>query len=144
MATKKAEEKSGAIVKPTATAAKPAKEKKERAIGVRNFKDDAVITLLVSYNPKRAGSKAHASFECYEDEMTVKQFLAAGGLPVSLGWDTAHGFIKIGETFDEDAEKKSKPEPKPKAEKNPTAGKAGKKAVAEKDADEDTEDPEID
>ena len=112
------------VAKATKAVAAATGEKKEKKIGIRKFKDDQVITLLVDYNPKRANTAAHASFENYEDEMTVKEFLAAGGLAISLGWDSAHGYIEIGDTFNDDAEKKSKPAPKPKAEKAPKAAKA--------------------
>lgn len=106
------------------------KEKVSRS----KFGDDQIITLLVDYNPKRPNTAAHKSFECYEDGMTVKAFREAGGLAISLGWDTEHGFIKIGDTFDEDAEKKTKPvkEVKAPVEKVPADSKAAATAVAGK------------
>jgi len=117
-----------AVAKPTAKAAAPkeAKEKKERKIGLRNFKDDQVITLLVDHNPKRPGSASHARFENYEDGMTVKEALTAGLISGDLSWDVAHEFIEIGAEFNEDAVKKSKAvkEPKPKKEKAAKEGAA--------------------
>ena len=123
------------LAKAVAKAAETAKEV-TRKVGVRKYGDNQVITLLVDYNPKRVGSAANRSFDCYEDGMTVAAFLAAGGLPISLSWDSAHGYIKIGDEFDEDAEKKSKPEPKPKAEPKP------KKVKAEAEAGEEEEEAE--
>jgi len=141
-----------AVAKPTAKAAAPkeAKEKKERKIGLRNFKDDQVITLLVDHNPKRPGSASHGRFENYEDGMTVKEALTAGLISGDLSWDVAHAFIEIGAEFNEDAVKKSKAvkEPKPKKEKAAKEEKAAATPAKKKakpvveEADEADEDDE--
>jgi len=112
--------------------------KGEKAAPFRSkYKPEQIITLLVDYNPKRPNSAAHASFECYEDEQTVKEFLDNGGLSISLNWDVEHGFIKIGDTFDAKAAKQSKPAPAPKAEKQPKAAKAAKAKAVDLDEEDD-------
>ena len=58
-------------------------------------KDD-IIELLVTDNPKRAGTQAHASFALYVHNMTVAAYLAKGGRAADLVWDQAHGFIRLG------------------------------------------------
>ncbi len=100
------------------------KEKGNRS----KFGDDQVITLLVDHNPKRPKSASFARFENYEDEMTVKGALAAGITTGDLNWDTEHGFIEIGDEYNEDAVKKSKAvkEKKAAAEKVPADAKEAK------------------
>lgn len=149
MAAKAPQEKVGSMKAAPAPKAAPKAEtkpeKKASPIGNRTFKDGQIVTLLVDYNPKRPGSAAHASFDKYEDGMSVSDFLKAGGLSISLKWDVDHGFIKIADEFDEDAEKKSKPAPKPKSEKPAGEKAATKKAkpapavVAEEEAENESE-----
>lgn len=59
------------------------------------FKDEAVITLLVSENPKKAGASSHTRFGYYRSGMTVAQALAAGIERGDLSWDTKHHFISV-------------------------------------------------
>jgi hypothetical protein len=70
---------------------------KSASAGTRapKFAKDAVITLLVQENPKRAGSASHARFENYKSGMTVEQALAAGLISGDFTHDVAHGFIRI-------------------------------------------------
>ena len=121
------EETESKIEKPKAEAApKEQKEKKKRASTSTKFPMAHIITLLVDHNPKRVGSASHGRFENYEDEMTVEAALKAGVTAGDLAWDVAHGFVKIAEEYDENAEKKSKAPPKPKAEKKPNSEKPSK------------------
>jgi outer membrane protein assembly factor BamE (lipoprotein component of BamABCDE complex) len=115
------------------------KEKKERKIGTRKFKDDQIVTLLVDYNPKRKGSASHGRFENYEDGMTVTEALKAGLTSGDLSWDVEHEHIQIGDTFDDDAVVKSKPESKPKTEKVAKPKKAKKEEVEEEEEEEEEE-----
>lgn len=123
----------------------PAGEKPKRKVGTRGstkFADTHVITLLVDYNPKRAGSASHGRFEKYEDGLTVEDAQKAGITAGDLLWDTKHGFIEIGAEYNDKAVVKSKPAPAPKKEK-PGGGKApAKKGAAKKVADEDEEEEE--
>jgi len=112
------------VAKATKAVAAATGEKKEKKIGIRKFKDEQVVTLLVDYNPKRAGSASNLRFENYEDGATVADTLKAGVTSGDLSWDVEHGLIKIADEYDDAAEKKSKPAPKPKAEKAPKAAKA--------------------
>lgn len=133
------------VGKPAAKAAPAAKEEKApRKIGLRNFKDDQVVTLLVDYNPKRVGSASNVRFENYEDGATVKETLAAGLTSGDLSWDVAHDYIVIGDEYDEDVVKKSKPVKEPKAKKEPKEPKAkpARKGRAEPDAEEEEEEEE--
>lgn len=122
-------------------------EKAKRKVGTRGstkFPGSHIITLLVDYNPKRAGSASHGRFEKYEDEMTVEDAQKAGITAGDLLWDTKHGFIEIGEKYNDKAVVKSKPEPKPKKEKaekaeKPSKAKTSKKAVDEDEEEEDDE-----
>lgn len=67
--------------------------------------DDEKITVLVSSNPKRAGSKSAERFALYAYALTVSQYLNSaaavqGGKPekyrADLHWDVKHGFVRIG------------------------------------------------
>jgi hypothetical protein len=75
-------------------APKAPKEPKES-----NFKkvypDTAVITIKAASNPKRVGSKAHATFALYKTGGTVGEFLKAGGFYAALSWDVGHGFVEV-------------------------------------------------
>lgn len=76
-------------------------------VGKTNLDLKALVTVLKP-NPKRAGSKAHAIFECYTGEggaqVTGEQFLAAveaknysrGDGLANLQYDHKKGFIQIG------------------------------------------------
>jgi len=137
MATSKKVTKT-APVETTEKVAAPAVTK-ERKIGMRKFKDDQIITLLVNYNPKRKGSASAQRFEAYEDEMTVAGALKAGITSGDLSWDVEHGFIKIADEFDDSVEKKTKPESKPKAEKKEGAKKVKAKAAPAEEEEEEEE-----
>lgn len=83
-----------------ATAPKAPKVAKEKAPPKEsNFKkvypDTAVITVKAASNPKRAGSKAHATFALYKNGGTVGEFLKAGGFYAAISWDVGHGFIEV-------------------------------------------------
>lgn len=56
---------------------------------------DAVITMLVTENPKRAGSKSHERFALYVDGMTVAAALEAGLTTGDIRHDVAHNFISL-------------------------------------------------
>ncbi len=56
---------------------------------------DGVIRVCVAKNPKRPGSAAHARFDLYKKDMTVAEFLAAGGWRADVRWDTKQGFIEV-------------------------------------------------
>ena len=138
-------EKESKIEAPKAEVAKTPKVSKEKKPAASKYPAEHVVTLLVDYNPKRAGSASHARFDKYEDEMTVKAALEAGLWAGDLNWDVAHEFIKIAEEFDDKAEKKSKPAPKPKAEAKPKAEKKAKTTAKPKPVDDDDKDePEED
>jgi hypothetical protein len=86
----------------TAAAAAPKAPKvpKEKAPPKEsNFKkvypDSAVITVKSASNPKRVGSKAHATFALYKNGGTVGEFLKAGGFYAAISWDVGHGFIEV-------------------------------------------------
>lgn len=112
MAKAAVKEKAEKIEAPKEEPAKAEKKKSGLIPRAAKFPMDHVITLLLDYNPKRPGTTGHAHFELYEDEMTVKQALEAGITRADMLWDTKHGFLKIEEEFDDDAEKASKPEKK--------------------------------
>lgn len=112
-------------------------EKKPRASGgLRGLKGvplDAIITLLVDHNPKRAGCAAEKRFALYRSGMTQQEFLEFGGTTPDLAYDTAHGYISV-EGYEPKAvvkkERAPKAEKPAKAEKAPR-GKKAKKAEAE-------------
>ena len=56
---------------------------------------NGVIKVLSAKNPKRVGSAACARFDLYKPNMTVAQFLKAGGIRPDLLWDEKQGFIQI-------------------------------------------------
>src|SRR5262245_16606719 len=102
-----------------------------RTRGPKGVKEDAVITLLATANPKRADSKAHRAFGNYRNGMTVKEFadaldaddLLKGTSTGHLVYDAKHGFISI-EGYDPGAIITPKP-------KDPKAPKAKKVKSAE-------------
>lgn len=53
------------------------------------------IELKTMTNPKRKGSKSFQRFELYTPNMTVADFLKAGGTRGDVNWDTAHGHIVL-------------------------------------------------
>lgn len=57
--------------------------------------DDRIVRLLVSRNPKRYGSGAYDRFSRYENGMTVGEALRRGIRRDDLRWDINHGFIRI-------------------------------------------------
>jgi len=123
----------------------PAEGGEKRKVGTRGstkFKGAQIVTLLVDYNPKRAGSSSHKRFEAYEDGMTVDEAQKAGITAGDLLWDTKHGFIEIGDAYNKNAVVKSKPEPKPKAEKTEKVKDGGKGKAKAKPADEDEDEDE--
>ena len=77
-------------------APKEPKEQKESNFK-RVYPDSAKITVITAdgKNPKRAGSKAHATFELYATSANVGEFIKAGGFYAALSWDVGHGFIKV-------------------------------------------------
>jgi hypothetical protein len=60
------------------------------------YPDGAIITVKADKNPKRAGTKAHGTFELYKSGMTVGDFIKAGGYYAALSWDVGHGFVTVG------------------------------------------------
>ena len=69
---------------------------KKEGTGTRSsVNKEAVITLLVTENPKRAGSKSHERFALYVDGMTVAAALAAGLTTGDIHHDVAHNFISL-------------------------------------------------
>lgn len=60
-----------------------------------NVNEKAKISLLVTENPKRAGSAAHDRFALYKNGMTVGTFLEKGGSSADLRYDEEHGYIKL-------------------------------------------------
>ena len=49
----------------------------------------------VAANPKRAGTGAHERFAIYREEMTVAEYLAAGGQVRDVSWDVKQGYVKV-------------------------------------------------
>lgn len=54
------------------------------------------VKVLVSENPKRAGSASYDRFALYGKGTTVGAFLEAGGTSADLHWDSEHEYISIG------------------------------------------------
>jgi len=118
-----------------------AREAKPR--GPKGVADTAKVTLLVSANPKREGSKAHTRFALYKQEQTVAEALDAGITTPDLIWDAKHGHISIeghnpGEivTPKPKAEPKEKKEPKGKKVEESAETKAAKAKVEEETQEE--------
>ena len=60
------------------------------------------IKLLVEANPKKLNSKAYERFDIYlklqdelDGEVTVKDFIDAGGLAIDIKYDTNKQFIEL-------------------------------------------------
>ena len=77
--------------------AKKAPEKKVVAKGRPSNRApvDGVIRVLVAKNPKRSTSAAGKRFDIYRPNMTVAEFLKAGGWRADVAWDLKQGFIEV-------------------------------------------------
>jgi hypothetical protein len=53
------------------------------------------IVIKAQSNPKRKGSKAFQRFELYAPNMTVADFLKAGGTRGDINWDSQHEHIEL-------------------------------------------------
>jgi hypothetical protein len=74
-----------------ATKKKPAPGK-----GAASFSRTAVISAVVSPNPKKAGTAAHARFAKYRVGMTVEEALKAGLRSEDIRWDSGpRGYIRL-------------------------------------------------
>lgn len=126
MATKSKKTK---VAEAAETTAVPEGKADPKTRGPRGVPETAVISLLVTANPKRAGSKSFERFNGYADGQTIAQALDAGVTTPDLVWDAKHGFIKI-EGYDpgEIIQPKPKAAPKPKVEKKAKAAKVEKTA----------------
>lgn len=58
------------------------------------FSANTVITSIRP-NPKKPGSATHSRYGLYRENMTVAEFLAAGGRRVDLPWDLERGHISM-------------------------------------------------
>lgn len=63
----------------------------------KRFKKTSIIKLLCDANPKRKGSLAHQRFELYKDDMTIGEYLDAGGRTGDIHYDIAAGLIEVVE-----------------------------------------------
>lgn len=70
------------------------KEKKVRGRASK-FKPEMVITVLVEANPKRADTASHKRFSYYENGMTIKAFIDAGGELADIANDTSKKYISV-------------------------------------------------
>lgn len=59
------------------------------------YADHDVVSSVVEENPKKQGSAAHDRFALYRKDMTVGEYIAAGGIRADLVWDVEHKFITI-------------------------------------------------
>ena len=59
--------------------------------------EDAVIALIVSDNPKRAGTAARTRYDLYISGMTVGQYISAGGTMDDLYLDIARVYIAVSD-----------------------------------------------
>ena len=76
---------------------KAAKEKSVKRSAFQTlYPEDSKLTLLVTENPKKQGSKARERFEHYFTSKTVGEFLAKGGGYGDIAYDLGRGRIKIG------------------------------------------------
>lgn len=92
---------------PEAKAEKEEKKPSNRANLSKVYPEDAVITVLATANPKKAGSAAASIFEFYKSGQTVGDFFAATaehthndkkrpGTYADITYDVGHGYIKVG------------------------------------------------
>lgn len=63
----------------------------------RRVSKQVKIKLLVDENPKRTGTLAFERFALYENDMTVEEYVAAGGRTGDIGYDVAAGYIELVE-----------------------------------------------
>ena len=76
---------------------KAAKEKSVKRSAFQTlYPEDMALTLLVTENPKKQGSKARERFEHYFTSKTVGDFLAKGGGYGDIAYDLGRGRIKLG------------------------------------------------
>lgn len=87
---------------PAGSNKRPGKAAKDKATrkttpraGKTLYADDAVIRVLATENPKRAGSRAAKEWELYRDGMTVRDYLQAGGSRAGIKWDADREFIRV-------------------------------------------------
>lgn len=62
---------------------------------IKRFDKDAVITILVSENPKKAGSASAARFDFYKNGITIAKALSLGVRSADISYDVKHNFISI-------------------------------------------------
>lgn len=72
--------------------AAPAAEKKFTA---RSIDKSAKIKILVEKNPRKAGTVTHGIFELYKNDMTVGEFIAAGGHLIDVKADIERKHIEV-------------------------------------------------
>ena len=60
-----------------------------------SYAPEARIKKLVGSNPRRPGTKGHASWDRLRSGMTVAQYKEAGGRLTDLRWDAKHKYITI-------------------------------------------------
>ena len=77
-------------------APKEPKEPTNRSSFKKLWPDDAVLTCLVTENPKKAGSTSRERFEHYFTSKTVGEFIAKGGTYGDIAYDIPRQRIKIG------------------------------------------------
>ncbi len=97
-ATKAPAAKKAAPVSAKKGAAAPAKKASapKAAAGSRSrLSDTDKIVVLAAENPKRANTKAHATFELYSKAKTVGAFKAADGDVGYLNFDIKSGYVKL-------------------------------------------------
>lgn len=74
-----------------------AKSLVEGGVQRRRISRDAKIEKLVEANPRRVGTAGHKSWELLQPDMTVGQFLEAGGRMNDLLWDVDKLKLKLVE-----------------------------------------------
>ncbi len=94
-----ADEKTAKAAKAPKSAEKASKKgiekAQEAAAGKRAEKLALKIKILVKENPKRANSNGWKNFNLYKDDMTVGEFVEAGGTLADVRWDAAHDYIEL-------------------------------------------------
>jgi hypothetical protein len=78
--------------------AKTEKPKSTRTNFSQLYPEDAPLTVLVTENPKKQGSKSRERFESYFGAKTVGDAMVGdnGVTYQDLVYDIGHGFIKVG------------------------------------------------
>jgi hypothetical protein len=86
-----------------AKAQKAPKEPKPKKEGAANrssfaalYPKEASLKLLVTENPKKAGSKSFERFQHYFTSKTVGEFLSKGGTYGDIAYDIARKRIQVG------------------------------------------------